>query len=233
MHSGTTFSGRENFTPRLLLTKRQALERIFHFRNFRSADAANDVASEIYDQWVWCNVCRLYRLIISKKLQSLVAAFSKLDRWLTKKCGKSFLEKEAEYLSDVDELFEVFCDNAEQRRRLEREYKLRVTNENYSFYDDQKGLRVAKCLDASLPLTSSDKQVIRRSEIKSNLSSSSACHSEIESESAADYVSESESTCTRCTGSSQSSTAAEFVVKSSNILVSSQNCRKWSNLARL
>jgi len=41
-------------------------------------------------------------------------------------------------------------------------------------------------LDVLVPLTSSDKEFIRRSEIKSNLSNSSACHSEIETKSAAD-----------------------------------------------
>ena len=53
----------------------------------------------------------------------------------------------------------------------------------------------------------------------------------METESAA-LVFDSESTCTHCTDSSESSTA-EFVVESSNIPVSSQNRRKWSNLARM
>ena len=52
----------------------------------------------------------------------------------------------------------------------------------------------------------------------------------METESAADYVSEFESTCT---DSLQSSTAAECVVESSNISVSSQNSRRWSILARM
>ena len=101
-------------------------------------------------------------------------------------------------MSDVDELFDVFCDNTEQERRLEREYKLRMTDEDYSFYDDKMVPRVVKWLDISLPLTSFDKRFIRRPGMKSNLSSSSACHSEMETKSAADYVSESESTCTHC-----------------------------------
>ena len=49
LHSGTTFTGCENFLPGVLPTKRQVLERIFYFR---TADAANDVANEIYYRWV-------------------------------------------------------------------------------------------------------------------------------------------------------------------------------------
>jgi len=52
----------------------------------------------------------------------------------------------------------------------------------------------------------------------------------MEIESAADYVSESETTCTY---SSQSCTADEIVAESSNIPASSQNRRKWSNFARM
>ena len=72
---------------------------------------------------------------------------------------------------------------------------MRMIDQDYTFYDEQKTPRVPKCLNVLLPLTSSDKQFIRRSEMKSNLSSS-ACHSEMETELAADDVSESESTCT-------------------------------------
>jgi len=72
-------------------------------------------------------------------VQSLVAAFSKLDRWPKTKRGSSFLENEAEFLSDVDELFDVFCDNTAQQRCLEREHKLQMTEEDYSFYHDQRG----------------------------------------------------------------------------------------------
>ena len=90
-----------------------------------------------------------------------------------------------------------------------------MIDEDYSFYDNPKEPRVAKCLNVPLPLTSFDKQLIRRSEMKPNFSSSSACHSEMKTKSAADY--EFESTCTHCANSFQSSTAAEFVVESSNI----------------
>jgi len=38
---------------------------------------------------------------------------------------------------------------------LERR-KLKMNDENYHFYDDEKGPRVAKCLDFPLPLTPSD-----------------------------------------------------------------------------
>ena len=55
------------FPPGVQPTKRQVLERYLHFRKFRTAEAANDVANEIYDRWLWCNVYSLHRFTISKK----------------------------------------------------------------------------------------------------------------------------------------------------------------------
>ena len=60
-----------------------------------------------------------------------------------------------------------------------------MADEDYSLYNDQKGLRIAKCLD--VPLTLSDKQFIWHSQIKPNFASS-AYASEMETESAADNV---------------------------------------------
>ena len=105
-----------------------------------------------------------------------------------------------------------------------------MADEDYSFYNDQKGRRIAKCLDVPLPLTSSDIQFIRRLQVKPNFAISSACPSEIEIDSAANNVSESESTCPYFF---QSLTTFEFVVGSSNIPVSSWNRKRWSNIARM
>ena len=95
LHSGYTFTGSKSFPSGILPTKCQVLERIIQFENFRTVDVANDVAKEIHDRWVWCNVYPLHYLTISKKVQALVVAFSKLDRYPKKKRGASFLEKEA------------------------------------------------------------------------------------------------------------------------------------------
>ena len=82
-----------------------------------------------------------------------MVAFSKLDRYPKKKRGASFLEKEVEFLSDIDKLFNVFCNDNEQRRRLEKDHKLRMTDEDFVFYEDQKSRHIGKCLDVALPLT--------------------------------------------------------------------------------
>ena len=50
LHSGHTFSTRDSFPPGVLPTKRHVIERILHLKNFRTFNAANDIAREIYDR---------------------------------------------------------------------------------------------------------------------------------------------------------------------------------------
>ena len=215
LHSAYTFTGSKSFPSGILPTKCQVLERIIQFENFRTVDVANDVAKEIHDRWVWCNVYPLHYLTISKKVQALVVAFSKLDRYPKKKRGASFLEKEAEFLSDIDKLFDVFCNDNDQRRRLEKDHKLRMTDEDFVFYEDQKSRRIGKCLDVALPLTSSDQKFIRRSESHVN-APSSQCQNEIITLSTTHYVSESESLASTSTDTSQSSAVSQFLVEMPN-----------------
>ena len=148
LHSGHTFSTRDSFPPGVLPTKRHVIERILHLKNFRTFNAANDIAREIYDRWVWCNVYPIHLYTISKKVQSFVNCFSALDRWSKKKRGEAFLQKEKEFMSTIDEIFDVFCADDKQRRILEKQHGLKMTDDDYAFYKDQTSKRVGKCVDA-------------------------------------------------------------------------------------
>ena len=128
LHSGHTFSTRDSFPPGVLPIKRHVIERILHLKNFRTFNAANDIAREIYDRWVWCNVYPIHLYTISKKVQSFVNCFSALDRWSKKKRGEAFLQMEKEFMSTIDEIFDVFCADDKQRRILEKQHGLKMTD---------------------------------------------------------------------------------------------------------
>ena len=67
--------------------------------------------------------------------------FTTIFDWSKKKSGKSFLSRESDFMSTIDQLFDVFCINNEQRRHLEKQHGLRMSDDDYSFYNDQKGQR--------------------------------------------------------------------------------------------
>ena len=66
-------------------------------------------------------------------------------------------------MSTIDEIFDVFCADDKQRRILEKQHGLKMTDDDYAFYKDQTSKRVGKCVDAMVPSTSADIQFLRRS----------------------------------------------------------------------
>lgn len=120
LHSGHSFTSIESFPPGILPTKRQVIERILHWKNFRTEDAARAIAKELHDRWIWCNVYPLQMGTITKKIQAIVTLFSSLDRWSKKKRGDTFLDRESQFMQDADQLFNVYCSDAEQRRKMEK-----------------------------------------------------------------------------------------------------------------
>ena len=51
-------------------------------------------------------------------------------------------------MNDTNKLFDIFCEDRKQRRELEEEHMLQMTEDSFKFYDDQKGPRKAECLSA-------------------------------------------------------------------------------------
>ena len=226
LHSGHTFTSRDSFPPGVLPTKRQVIERILHLKNFRTETVANDIAEEIHDRWIWCNVYPVHKYTISKKVQNLVASFSSLDRWTKSRRGNTFLQRESEFMQTIDSLFDVFCVDDQQRKNLEKQHGLRMAEADYAFYQDQKSERVGKCMDTVVPLSSSDKMFLRRHP-QSTEPTCSSTETAAPSTSACGYVSDCSSVQTE---HSQSSTTSEFVPDAESF---SQNRMKWSNLARM
>ena len=48
-------------------------------------------------------------------------------------------------MSDAEKLFDIFCHDNQQRIELER-YTVRMTQDDFLFYEGQKDSREAKCL---------------------------------------------------------------------------------------
>ena len=88
--------------------------------------------------------------------------FSSIDRYSKKKRGKSFLQKEAKLMRDMDELFDIFCSDNQQRRQLGKQHLLRMTDKDYEFYSDQEGPRLMKCFNIVETLTTSDVEFAKR-----------------------------------------------------------------------
>ena len=46
-----------------------------------------------------------------------------------------------EFLRDIEELFDIFCNDQKQRRKLKEINKLKMNEDDFAFYEDQIGPR--------------------------------------------------------------------------------------------
>ena len=70
-----------------------------------------------------------------------------LDRWSKKMKNKNFLQKERDFIADINKLFDISCQDISKRKKLEKQNNLHMSDRDYSFYKDQKDQRKQKCLD--------------------------------------------------------------------------------------
>ena len=56
LYCGEVFKAADSFHPGELPTNRQVIERMLIFSDFRTLSAAREVAHELHDRCVWCNV---------------------------------------------------------------------------------------------------------------------------------------------------------------------------------
>jgi len=162
LHGDIMFCSKKSFPEGKLPTGKDVIERILHQKNWTKPTTASQIAQELIDQWIWCNVYTLSHKRVTQKIVTLVATFAKLSRYPNNKKGKKIFMDLTSFTNDIEKLFDIFCENPTQRRHLEVEYKLRMTDNDYSFYEDQKGPRAAKCTKVITPLDESDYLFARR-----------------------------------------------------------------------
>jgi len=116
LDSGHVFH-KEKLPSEKLSTKRDVIEHVLNEENFLQQSAARVVAKELINIWIFCNVYPVNEITVKQKIFALMKTFSLIDCY-SKKRGKSFLQKEAEFMGDMDELFNIFFSDYQQRRQL-------------------------------------------------------------------------------------------------------------------
>jgi len=153
LHSGHGFH-KEKLPSEKIPTKRDVIERVLNEENFLQQSAAGVVAKELINVWIFCNVYPVNEITVKQQIFALMKTFSSIDRY-SKKRGKSFLQKEAEFMRDMDELFDIFF-LWWPAEKTACKTTLRMTDKDFKFYSDQNGPRLMKCFIIVEPLTTSD-----------------------------------------------------------------------------
>ena len=61
-------------------------------------------------------------------------------------------------MANTPKLFDTHCENPQKRNALEMQYLLRMTKDDFTFYENQKRCRTATCINVVKPVTTSDKE---------------------------------------------------------------------------
>lgn len=136
------FKSSDSLPKGILPTKRDVLQRLLHEKNWRTRPAATTVATELVELWTLCNVYSISVDGVVSRIQKLVKDFRKIDYQPKQiKKGATLFQK------NVKDLFDIFCSDQKQRRKVEEHHKLRMNAKDFAFYKDQKGARIGKCLN--------------------------------------------------------------------------------------
>ena len=146
--------------------------------------------------------------------------------------GPKFLERQAAFCSDLDELFDIYCKDSKKRHKLESQRNLRMSDGDVSFYNDQKGPKLKKCYPKVEELSEADINFARKaSGGKKSYVSLLQPMDEVVSNNAdgQDYDENAE----HSTDTEGESDASDYHPPSPSKGSRNQNRKKWPHLARM
>ena len=83
---------------------------------------------------------------VQKKVFELVDTFNKLIKYPKAKRNQSFEEKVKDFSRNSETLFDIFCYDDKKQSEIEKSCNLKMTESKFKFFEDQKGLTLAKCI---------------------------------------------------------------------------------------
>ena len=114
------FKSSNYFLNGVLPTKRDAFQRLLHERNWQTSATAVIVANKLCERWIHCNVYCISVGGIVFRILTLVKDFRQIESQPKK--GKGGFKTSAicnynmtDFLRDIDELFDIFCNKQKQR----------------------------------------------------------------------------------------------------------------------
>lgn len=146
-----------------LPTKSDVIKRLLKEKNWHTRETAFNVAQEVIDIWMHCTVYPISKKQVTDKImKELVQQLGKLRKYPKRKKVETYCNNVKKFVAKSDELFDIFIHDKAKLATFEIKHKLKMTEQEYWFYEDQKGPRSAKCLNIKEKLTGSDFRFARR-----------------------------------------------------------------------
>ena len=104
-----------------------------------------EVSSTLYDHWISRNVYPITVPGIKKKLSKEIDEFRYITRTDTSKRGKKWKDRYENFSARRNKLFDIFCENKEQRKKMEDRYSIPMLKEDFDFLESMRGDRKGRC----------------------------------------------------------------------------------------
>ena len=113
------FKSRPTFKQGVLPTTRHVLEILINEPNWRQKTASTTVAEELVNLWSHSNVYSISTAGVISRIENIVKIFCKIDSVSKRRRnGSTFKENVKHFMENVDTLFDIFCKDNSQRRKL-------------------------------------------------------------------------------------------------------------------
>ena len=153
-----TFGHLKKFPRGKLPTLKEVIGRCLFVGNFKSDATLVLVAKELQELWIECNVYPFSMQAIKKKIKQDIQEYSRLCKYDKKKRGAKYQNDLEVFLKKVSELVDIFQNDKKLLSETEKKYKLRMAEQDYEFYEDQKTVRKQICLRQEVPVTPSEER---------------------------------------------------------------------------
>ena len=151
-----TFHARESFIPSRLPNMKEVVERMIWFLVPRPKGsafltskewAATQVAEELCEHWIWCNVLPKYQKNVTKMILKIYEDFKKILGFNKSKQTENWVQdKVIPYMESLEQGLDIRTMDADFRKKQEETYGVKETQDEESFLEDQiKGKRVGHC----------------------------------------------------------------------------------------
>ena len=180
MNIGTVnFNARETFTSSKLPMKKEVLERMVWFKIPRPKGsfiltskewAAEQVADELVEHWVWSNVYPKHPKTVVKMIMSLYDEFKNLQKYSKARMTDKWVKEKLEpFITILEQGLDIRTTDATFRKKQEEWFVVKETEIEDEFWEDQMtGKRLGHC-DSFVDRKWKAQDTMRRADLQSFL----------------------------------------------------------------
>ena len=110
-------------------------------------DAAVMLAMLVQEHWLFCNLYTVTTVSIKKHILSLYNSFLTLMQTRKNRQNENFKKRACDFNLNCNLLFDIFCEDAIQRKKLENVHGLKMSDLEWRFLNDQRNERKMYCED--------------------------------------------------------------------------------------